>query len=154
MRSSSAHARSPASAASRACCTCRGRTPRCIRRRGYAAPLPCVASLERFELFAHDENVPRGEGQTVVRELSGALTAGDAEQTARLRRASGAVTALELLARAAPAGVVAAELLLLRLDDRPCCDRAAAAPDRGGGGAAGCCDRLRSVQRLVLVGVV
>src|SRR5512133_3646009 len=73
-----------------------------------------------------------------------------------------AVAALELLAAAAPARVVAAELLAL--GGHPLSGDRAAAPDPGGhrgavaarehrpGSTAGRSDRLRAGKRLVLVG--
>src|SRR5712691_2480500 len=75
--------------------------------------------------------------------------------------ASSAVAALELLAAAAPARVVAAELVALRADALLGRNRAAAA-DRAGGRdrgsvapeqlpATGCRDRLRAGERLVFV---
>src|SRR5205814_9883941 len=63
------------------------------------------------------------------------------------------VAALELLAGAAPARVVAPELLLLRLDHGPRRDRAASGPDRRRR-TAGRRDRLGAGERLVLVGEV
>src|SRR6478735_6304107 len=68
--------------------------------------------------------------------------------------ALGAVALLELLARAAPAGVVAAELLVLaRADRRRDGD---GSPDRGGAHAAGECrvDHVGAGARLVLVAEV
>src|SRR4029079_9689846 len=66
----------------------------------------------------------------------------------------GAVAALELLARTAPARVVAAELLLLRLDDRARRDHFAAAPDRCRDAPAPRRDRLGAGEGLVLIGEV
>src|SRR5213079_2138596 len=69
----------------------------------------------------------------------------------RFGRGSGAVAALELLARAAPARVVAADVLVGRLDDRSGRDGAAAGDRRGRGAAPGGRDRLCACNRLVLV---
>ena len=63
------------------------------------------------------------------------------------------MAALELLARAAPARVVSADVLVLRLDSRLGRDRAAAGDGRGRDAARGG-DRVRAGQRLVLVAEV
>ena len=80
------------------------------------------------------------------------------------RRPSGAVALLELLARAAPARVVAAELLALRTRPRPAAVATAPpplptdvdAPDAAAAAARAACgsDRLGARERLVLVAQV
>src|SRR3954469_1416616 len=103
---------------------------------------------------AHPSSVARTRKRRHARSGSSRLNSSRRSSITGSGRESGAVAALELLARAAPARLVATELVVLGGDNRGC-GRRARGSRRGGRAAPGAVDRrrdrIRARKRLVLV---